>query len=287
MGLREGYTAPERPLYSPANASLLVGAVVWAGFPLLLVAVHVFVQPRLRWLSFAIYPRGMTPDVIPTVAGVSGETNVLLWRSFTRLSHVFIHSPINGSVHLLFNLTLVGGASAVVYLLLRREGFARHFGWLYVLTVLLSAVVESYVFEWYATASPGFGASGVGFAFVGLAGVLGFTHVERRSRREQFPLAIYTFVGGCSTATFLSGNLGYVIVGSVAVGVVILGKSASFSQRESRLPVVVGNLILLMALAVLALDVVVRSNIHFVHFVGAGIGTLIGLGRHRLLRRSD
>ena len=159
--------------------------------PVLLLIVHFLVQPtfdtwmRLKYVRYAVAQttpvRRLAPEPFTPYAWV--------WHELTRVAHALIHAPSEYHTHVLGNVSLIVIAAWALLVVLTALGYRRWFTFCYWELVVVAPVVGSFAFDLFGTTANGYGASTVGFAFVGVVGfvsALALANDLRRRVERQF-----------------------------------------------------------------------------------------------------
>ena len=91
----------------------------------------------------------------------------------TRLTHALVHDPSNHHAHLFGNVVLIGCAAWALLVLLDRLGRREWFVFVYWELVIVGPIVGSYSFDLFGTTLRGYGASTIGYAFLGALFLVG------------------------------------------------------------------------------------------------------------------
>ncbi len=214
--------------------------------PVLLLIVHFLVQPmfdtwmRLKYVRYTVAQttpvRRLAPEPFTPYAWA--------WHELTRVAHALVHDPSGYHTHVIGNVVLIMLAAWVLLLFLATIGLRSWFTVIYWELVLVSPIVGSYAFDLFGMTTHGYGASTVGFAFLGTTLTIGIFTLWSQVRS---PLGQQT----CSSRDFVSGN--------------------SFTPS----PLMVMTLLFVVGL-VIALDLFTGSPATPVHQSGAGFGALVG-----------
>jgi len=173
LGDRFGY-----PLLRTSEAATILSV------PTFLLFVNFVVQPALEmWpkLGYVRYPAARTAP--PHRIAPEPFTDVAWWwHEITRLTHAGIHDPSGLHGHVLGNAALIAATSVILLALLGALGERRWFSYVYWELVVVAPIVGSYAFDLFGRTAHGYGASTVGFAFMGVLFALGLTLVGTHVR---------------------------------------------------------------------------------------------------------
>ncbi|AUV82567.1 hypothetical protein C2R22_13730 [Salinigranum rubrum] len=230
-------------------------ATIWS-VPLVLLVVHFLIQPafaawiRLRYMRYTVAqtasPRRLAPEPLAPYAWA--------WHEFTRVAHVLIHAPSEYHTHVFGNVALIVVAAWALLVVLTALGQRRWFVFCYWELVVVAPVVGSFSFDLFGTTATGYGASTVGFAFLGVVAVVSFLALASALRRR---------LDECVGA----------------------GRPVRLDGGHAVSPLVVAGFFVLVV-AVVVLDLLAASPAMPVHQAGAGFGMLVGAAVVPLTRRS-
>ena len=202
--------------------------------PTLLLFVNFVVQPALAmWPKFG-YVRAAAARTAPAhrIAPEPFTDVAWWWHEATRITHAAIHDPSGLHGHVLGNATLIAVAAALLLAFLGALGRRRWFVYVYWELVVVAPVVGSYAFDLFGRTAHGYGASAVGFAFVGVLFALGLavvgTHVRTDHAADLRPVVVVLaaaallpiadiVVGSAATPVHQAGFGFGAAVGTVAV----------------------------------------------------------------------
>ncbi len=229
-------------------------ATVWS-VPLVLLVVHFLVQPafdawvRLRYTRYAVAqtasPQRLAPEPLAPYAWA--------WHEFTRVAHVLIHAPSAYHTHVLGNVALIVVAAWALLVALTALGQRRWFVFCYWELVVVAPVVGSFAFDLFGTTATGYGASTVGFAFLGVVAVVSLLALSSALRRR------------------LDERVGS-------------GRPVRLDGGHAVSPLVVAG-IFVFVVAVVVVDLLAASPAMPVHQAGTGFGMLVGAAVVPLTRR--
>jgi hypothetical protein len=221
-------------------------ATIWS-VPLVLLVVHFLVQPafdawvRLRYMRYTAAqtapPGRLAPESLAPYAWA--------WHEFTRVAHVLIHAPSEYHTHVLGNVALIVVAAWALLVALTALGQRRWFVFCYWELVVVAPVVGSFAFDLFGTTATGYGASTVGFAFLGVVAVVSFLALSSALRRR------------------LDERVGS-------------GRPVRLDGGHAVSPFVVAGFFVFVV-AVVVLDLLAASPATPVHQAGAGFGMLVGV----------
>lgn len=219
--------------------------------PALLLVVHFVVRPFVGSWYHLGYVRYAAARTAPAhrVAPDSFAAHAWWWHELTRLTHALVHDPSNYHAHLLGNVVLIGCAAWALLVLLDRLGRRRWFVFVYWELVIVGPIVGSYSFDLFGTTPRGYGASTIGYAFLGSLLLVG-------------------------SVVLLDGTLD-------ALRARIDRRAGSLVQsyrerRDTRHDPLLVCLLLLSVALVIVVDIVEGSPAMPVHQAGAGFGALAG-----------
>ena len=143
--------------------------------PAVLLAVHFLVQPLVdSWGRFgyvryeaarAASPARIAPEPLTGYAW--------WWHELTRLTHALVHDPSGYHAHVVGNVVILAGAAWALLALLSALGRRRWFPFVYWELVVVAPLVGSYAFDLWGQTPHGYGASTIGYAFLGVVLVTG------------------------------------------------------------------------------------------------------------------
>ena len=90
------------------------------------------------------------------------------WHELTRVSHALIHQPSGTHAHVLGNVVLVTVLAWALLMLLTALGRRSLFALAYWELVVVAPLVGSFAFDLFGETAHGYGASTIGFAFLGV-----------------------------------------------------------------------------------------------------------------------
>ncbi len=229
-------------------------ATIWS-VPTLLLVVHFLVQPGFdAWVRFR-YVRYSVAQTTPShqLAPDPFTPYAWAWHEFTRVAHALVHAPGGYHSHVVGNVALIVLTAWALLVTLTALGRRRWFVFCYWELVVVAPVVGSFAFDLFGTTATGYGASTVGFAFLGVVVVVSLVALVDDCRRR------------------VGERLGSG------------GPVRSDGGQAVRPSVVAG--VFLLSVAVVAGDVLVASPAMPVHQAGAGFGALVGVVVGPLTRR--
>lgn len=150
-------------------------AATIASLPVVLLVVHFLVQPvvdawpRLGYVRFAVARTAPARRIAPEPF----VDHAWWWHELTRFTHALVHDPSGYHTHVLGNVVLILGAAWALLRLLTALGLRRWFVFLYWEIVVVAPVVGSFSFDLFGRTAHGYGASTVGYAFLGIVLVTG------------------------------------------------------------------------------------------------------------------
>lgn len=170
--------------------------------PTLLLLCHFLLQPavaawpRLGYVRHAVARDAPAHRLAPELF----VEYAWWWHEFTRVTHAVVHDPSGFHAHVVGNVVLIVTAAWILLGLLTALGERRWFSFFYWELVVVAPIVGSYSFDLFGTTAHGYGASTVGFAFLGLVLVFGLsvlaTHVHRYLGRRSESARRLTTDGG-------------------------------------------------------------------------------------------
>ena len=213
--------------------------------PLLLLAVHFLVQPFVdAWARFG-YVRYEVARTAPAgrIAPEPFTDHAWWWHELTRLTHALIHDPSGFHTHAIGNAVLIGVAAWALLTLLSALGQRRWFVFVYWEVAVVAPVVGSFSFDLFGETPHGYGASTVGYAFLGIV-----------------------LMTGC-----------VVLAGHVRAWIDDRGSMRPLRADggEALSPVVVACLLVVVG-GIVLVDLVSGSPATVVHQAGVGFGALVG-----------
>jgi hypothetical protein len=141
--------------------------------PTLLWLVYFLIQPVFdAWRRFG-YLRDSVAASAPA-ARVAPEPLVAyadLWHELTRLSHALIHQPSSTHTHVFGNVLLIALLAWALLIVLTALGRRSLFILAYWELTIVAPVVGSFAFDLLGRTAHGYGASTIGFAFLGTVAV--------------------------------------------------------------------------------------------------------------------
>lgn len=187
--------------------------------PTLLLFVNFVVQPALAmWPKFG-YVRAAAARTAPAhrIAPAPFTDVVWWWHEATRITHAAIHDPSGIHSHVLGNATLIAVAALLLLAFLGALGRRRWFAYVYWELVVVTPVVGSYAFDLFGRTAHGYGASAVGFAFMGVLFALGLSVVGTHLRAGRAAADCLPVVAVLAAVSLIA--VGDVLVGSAAMPV--------------------------------------------------------------------
>jgi hypothetical protein len=230
-------------------------AATIVSLPAVLLVVHFLVQPvvdawpRLGYVRFAVARTAPARRIAPEPF----VDHAWWWHELTRLTHALVHDPSGYHTHVVGNAVLILGGAWALLRLLTALGLRRWFVFVYWEIVVVAPVVGSFSFDLFGRTAHGYGASTVGYAFLGIVLVTGL-FVLGDSARQSRPWRSVT-----DRAVRADG--GSVLRPSVVVCVLVV------------------------AGVMVAVDLFARSPATAVHQAGVGFGVLVGVVFVPLVRR--
>jgi hypothetical protein len=221
--------------------------------PALLLIVHFVVRPFVRSWQQLGYVRYAAARTAPAhrVAPDAFTAHAWWWHELTRVTHALVHDPSNHHAHLFGNVVLIGCAAWALLVLLDRLGRREWFVFVYWELVIVGPIVGSYAFDLFGTTPRGYGASTIGYAFLGALLLISSVVLVNEVRGS------------------LGGRLGR---GGRSPSPTCSHRDARGARRR---PLLVWLLLLSVAL-VIVIDVVEGSPATPVHQAGVGLGVLVG-----------
>lgn len=149
-------------------------AVTIGSVPGLLLAIYFLLQRSFDdWRQLG-YVRHAAAQITPAnqIAPDPLIPHVTLWHELTRVSHVLIHAPGTYHTHVVGNALLIGSAAWALLIVLTALGRRRWFVYVYWELVTVAPIIGSFAFDLFGTTARGFGASTVGYAFLGVIAVV-------------------------------------------------------------------------------------------------------------------
>lgn len=140
-------------------------ALVLASYPSFIVAAQ-FAVGDAR-LLFAFY-RPAAFDRLPDGFRAAFAHLPPWWHDFTRLSHALVHDPAAFHLHLWTNVVGIALFATALYVVCDAAGWRPVFYAGYFALAAFAPVVASFVYEAYGAGALAWGASTVGFAYLGL-----------------------------------------------------------------------------------------------------------------------
>ncbi|WP_318568634.1 hypothetical protein [Salinigranum marinum] len=150
-------------------------AATIVSLPAVLLLIHFFVQPvvdawpRLGYVRFAAARTAPARRIAPEPF----VEHAWWWHELTRLTHALIHDPSGYHTHVVGNAALIIIAAWALLRLLTALGLRRWFVFLYWEIAVVAPIVGSFSFDLFGQTAHGYGASTVGYAFLGLVLVTG------------------------------------------------------------------------------------------------------------------
>ncbi|WP_380675270.1 hypothetical protein [Salinigranum sp. GCM10025319] len=182
---RQSETVVQRTDRSSEYLSVTSGeAATILSVPLLLLAVHFLIQPFVdAWTRFG-YVRYEVARAAPAgrIAPEPFIDHAWWWHELTRLSHALVHDPSGYHTHVVGNAVLIGVAAWALLTLLSALGQRRWFVFVYWEVAVVAPVVGSFSFDLFGETPHGYGASTVGYAFLGIVLMTGFVVLARHVR---------------------------------------------------------------------------------------------------------
>lgn len=160
-------------------------ATIWS-VPAVLLVVHFLLQPAFDvWVRFK-YVREPVAQTVPAhlLAPQPLTPYAWAWHELTRFVHVLIHAPGLYHTHVLGNVALIALTAWALLVALDVLGQRRWFGALYWLLVAVAPIVGSFAFDRFGQTPNGYGASTVGFAFLGIVAVVSVLALTSDLRRR-------------------------------------------------------------------------------------------------------
>ncbi|WP_136601131.1 hypothetical protein [Salinigranum halophilum] len=223
--------------------------------PVLLLLVHFLVQPAFdTWMRLK-YVRHSVAQTTPVhrLAPEPFTPYAWVWHELTRVAHALIHAPGEYHSHVLGNVALLVVGAWALLVMLTTLGSRQWFVFYYWELVVVGPIVGSFAFDLFGTTPNGYGASTVGFAFLGSVGVLSALALASDLRR-------------------LMDRRAEVI------------RSARLNGNSTAQPLLtIGFLCFVVALV--AGDFFVASPATPVHQAGVGFGIVVGVTSLPLIRR--
>jgi hypothetical protein len=190
----EGRAAVEAGETPRPRGGVLGGVVTptrreWAtvcSMPTILLVVYFLVQPaldawpRLGYVRYSVARQAPGALVAPEPFAAYAPA----WHELTRVSHALIHAPGPYHAHVLGNAALILVTAWALLLALIELGERRWFVFLYWELVVVAPVVGSFAFDLFGRTAHGYGASTVGFAFLGVVAVVGTLALAGEARRR-------------------------------------------------------------------------------------------------------
>jgi len=223
--------------------------------PAVLLVVHFLVQPAVDAWSRLGYVRFAVAKTAPArrIAPEPFVDHAWWWHELTRLTHALIHDPSGYHTHVVGNAVLIIGGAWALLRLLTALGLRRWFVFLYWEIVVVAPIVGSFSFDLFGRTAHGYGASTVGYAFLGLVLVTGLFALGDYARQSRPWRSV--------TDRPVRADGGFVL----------------------RPPVVV--CILVVAGGIVAVDLFARSPATAVHQAGVGFGVFVGAAFVPFVRR--
>jgi hypothetical protein len=140
-----------------------------------LLAVHFLVRPSVDAWSRLGYVRLPAARTVPPgrIAPASLGADPWWWHGVTRVSHVLVHDPAGYHAHAVGNVVLLGVAAWCLLAFLSGLGRRRWFAFVYWELAVVAPLVGSYAFDLWGSTPRGYGASTIGYAFLGVVLVTG------------------------------------------------------------------------------------------------------------------
>ena len=214
--------------------------------PTVLWLVYFLLQPvsdawrRLGYLRESVAARAPAARVAPEPFAAHAD----LWHELTRLSHALIHQPSSTHAHVLGNVLLIALLAWALLSVLTALGRRSLFVFAYWELVVVAPVVGSFAFDHLGRTPHGYGASTIGFAFLGIVAVVSLV------------------------------VLADTLVGCLARRLV---KATTRRDGGSSVDPLFAGLLLLSAAVVIVSDLLAASPATPVHQAGALFGGLIGV----------
>lgn len=159
--------------------------------PAVLLAVHFLVQPLVdSWGRFgyvryeaarAASPARIAPEPLTGYAW--------WWHELTRLTHALVHDPSGYHAHVVGNVVILAAGAWALLALLSALGRRQWFPFVYWELVVVAPLVGSYAFDIWGQTPHGYGASTIGYAFLGVVLVTGLfvlrDHVPGVAERRE------------------------------------------------------------------------------------------------------
>jgi hypothetical protein len=170
--------------------------------PALLLLCHFLLQPAVAaWPRLSYVRHGVARNApAHRLAPEPFVEYAWWWHEFTRVTHAVIHDPSGFHAHVVGNVVLIVTAAWILLGFLTALGKRRWFSFFYWELVVVAPIVGSYAFDIFGTTAHGYGASTVGFAFLGLVFVVGLLlladHVHGYVRRRADPTRRLSTDGG-------------------------------------------------------------------------------------------
>lgn len=215
--------------------------------PAVLLVVHFLVQPAFdAWVRLG-YVRSPVAESAPAhhIAPASLTAHSWAWHELTRLVHALVHTPSAYHTHVFTNVVLIVAMAWALLVVLTALGHRQWFAFVYWELVVVAPVVGSFAFDRYGQTALGYGASTIGFAFLGVVGVvsaLALVRARLDQRDDRAP-----------SGQPVSSDGGHVVS-----------------------PVVMGAFFCLAAGVVVG-DLILASPAMAVHQAGVGFGVLVGV----------
>lgn len=146
---------------------------IWS-VPAVLLVVHFLVQPAFDvWVRFK-YVRHTVAQTAPAhhLAPEPLTPYAWAWHELTRFAHMLIHAPGAYHTHVLGNVALIVVTAWALLVALDVLGQRHRFVYLYWELVVVAPIVGSFAFDLFGKTPNGYGASTVGFAFLGIVAVV-------------------------------------------------------------------------------------------------------------------
>lgn len=158
---------------------------IWS-VPTVLLVVHFLVQPVFDvWVRFK-YVRHSVAQSAPAhqLAPEPLTSYAWVWHELTRFAHMLIHAPGAYHRHVLGNVALIVVTAWALLVALDVLGQRRRFVYLYWELVVVAPIVGSFAFDLFGKTPNGYGASTVGFAFLGIVAVVSVLALASDLRRR-------------------------------------------------------------------------------------------------------